>query len=361
MLKSFFNIKYIKFFFLLILFNNFFCHKLISGQELKLSNPTELYEKNNKNSKSYESSYILGPGDELNLEFLGLIDIFSGDYPINPEGFIYLPEINYYKAEGKTVKELEKELEIIYEEFLTEPIINIQIATYKPITFYLKGEVKSPGLYAMPITKNGTSYIFPKLFDAIKKGEGLNNNADISKIEIIRINSKSQGGGRIKTNIDLLDLFYEGKQDLNISIYDGDTITVRKSDKVLKDQLLTVTRSNLTPNEISVIIGGNALNPGVARLKRGTTLVQALTSRGGPKLYSGDIEFMRFNSDGSTTKRVFRYNNKAKINQKNNPILMDGDLINVKRTILGAGVEFTQDIVNPLIYFRGLTTLIKDW
>ena len=71
MLKSFFNIKYIKFFFLLILFNNFFCHKLISGQELKLSNPTELYEKNNKNSKSYESSYILGPGDELNLEFLG--------------------------------------------------------------------------------------------------------------------------------------------------------------------------------------------------------------------------------------------------------------------------------------------------
>tara|TARA_Y100000813_G_C24113832_1_gene329141 strand:- start:13 stop:1098 length:1086 start_codon:yes stop_codon:yes gene_type:complete len=361
MLKSVFNFRFVKFFFLIIVFNNFFFQKLISGQELKLSNPTELYENNDKNSESFESNYILGPGDELAIEFLGLKDIFSGDYPINPEGFILLPEINYYKVEGKTLEELKKDLEIIYEEFVKEPIINIQIITYRPITFYLKGEIKSPGLYVMPIINNGNSNIFPKLFDAMKFGKGLNNNADISNIEIVRINSKSQGGGRIKTNIDLLDLLYEGKQDLNISIYDGDTITIKRSDKVLKDQLLTVARSNLTPNEISVIIGGNALNPGVARLKRGTTLVQALTARGGPKLYSGDIEFMRFNSDGSTTKRVFRYNNKAKINQKNNPILMDGDLINVKRTILGAGVEFTQDIVNPLIYFRGLTTLIKDW
>jgi len=352
------NIKIAKLLFLIILFNSFYYQNLLSDQDFKLS---EKIEKANKDSKTLKTNYILGPGDEVSINFVPIEGVYPENYSIDPEGYISLPEINFYKVEGKTVNELKKDLEEIFEEFVFEPNIDIQIINYRPINFYLKGEVKSPGLYSIPIIKNGRGFIFPKLFDALKLGKGLNNNADISKVEIIRNNSQSQGGGRIKTDIDLLDLFYEGRQDLNIKIYDGDSITVKKSDKVLKEQILTVTRSNLTPNEISVIVSGNAKNPGLVKLKRGTSLVQALTARGGKKLYSGDIEFMRFNSDGSTTKRVFRYNNKAKINQKNNPILMDGDIINVKRTILGAGVEFTQDIVNPLIYFRGLNTLIKDW
>ena len=95
-------------------------------------------------------------------------------------------------------------------------------------------------------------------------------------------------------------------------------------------------------------------------MKRGSSLIQAIASSGGKKLYSGNVEFIRFNDDGTTTKNVFRYNSKAEINSKNNPILMDGDLINIKRTLLGGGAELARDVITPIIYFKGLNTLFSD-
>ena len=84
--------------------------------------------KNKANESEFSSNYILGPGDVLDITFLGL-DIFNGKYPINPEGSINLPELNSYIAEGKTVKEINEELEFLYKEFIIKPEILIFITT----------------------------------------------------------------------------------------------------------------------------------------------------------------------------------------------------------------------------------------
>ena len=144
--------------------------------------------------------------------------------------------------------------------------------------------------------------ILPKLYDALRLGRGFNNKADLTDVEIIRRNPEDKGGGKIKTNINLISLIETGDQTLNIRIYDGDTILIPKTDVPIKDQILKINRSNISPEDITVFVTGNAVSPGAKTLKKGTSLTQAISSSGGKKLFTGNVEFIRFNYDGSTSK-----------------------------------------------------------
>lgn len=304
------------------------------------------------NQPSAKSNYILGPGDGINIIFVGL-ELLNKETKINAEGNIILPEIDLVKAEGKTVEELRHFLIEKYQEYIYDPVIDIEMVSYRPIKIYLLGEVVQPGLYTLisPIE-------LPRLYDALRKGEGFNNKANLEEIEIIRINPSSKGGGKIKTNLNLLSLFNTGDQTVNIRLHDGDIISIPKSNEPIAEQILKINRTNISPEVITVFITGNAITRGPKTLKKGTSLVQALASTGGKKLFTGDIEFIRFNYDGTTSKRTFRYNPNAKINSINNPILMSGDLINVKRTIIGATSEYLREVTTPALSIYGLYNLL---
>ena len=51
----------------------------------------------NKTDNDIKSSYLLGPGDILTIKFKDL-DIYSSRYVIDPEGYLYLPEIKSFFA-----------------------------------------------------------------------------------------------------------------------------------------------------------------------------------------------------------------------------------------------------------------------
>ena len=172
--------------------------------------------------------------------------------------------------------------------FLSFVAIQISIAYYRPVTVFVQGEVRKPGLYTLFYEEGSNSieypgidsglpgfmpsegdpimpiknYTSPKLFDVLKLSSGITNYADISNIQIIRNNSLSQGGGKIKANINFLSLFIDGDQSTNIRLMDGDTIFIPKSPKMLKDQVLSVTQTNLMPDQITVYISGNVNFPG---------------------------------------------------------------------------------------------------
>ena len=50
----------------------------------------------------------------------------------------------------------------------------------------------------------------PKLFDAIKRAGGITRNTDLRNIELVRENTISNGGGKIKTDLDLLAVLTNG-------------------------------------------------------------------------------------------------------------------------------------------------------
>jgi len=338
------------------------------------------YIDNDLNQKK-NNWYILGPGDSIFIDFKN-IPFFSAPFLINKEGLINnLPEIDSIYAKGLTIKELENKLTQKFQKFLFDPSLNISILAYRPITVFVSGEVKRSGIYDFEKGKVETSIVQQgnnnymnkkqlfqeaknmenvRLFDLLKKAGGVTNYADLSNITVIRDNPISQGGGKIKAKVNLLSLLEKGDQDQNIRLQDGDSIFINKGGKMLKDQILSINKSNLSPDQITIYITGNVVNQGPINLEQGASLIQAIASSGGKKFWTGKIVFVRFNSDGETVKSVFNYDPNAPINTKKNPILMSGDIINVRKTILGTTSQVIGEISSPIVGSYGLYKIFTD-
>ena len=119
---------------------------------LTVNNPIKanLYNAHDNNlkekNKLNKTNYILGSGDFLYLVFKGL-DSFSDYYLIDSEGYLYLPELGYYYAEGKIIDELKESLEKDYNKFIKEPEIDIILTNKRTITVSLIGEILDQVIY----------------------------------------------------------------------------------------------------------------------------------------------------------------------------------------------------------------------
>jgi len=88
---------------------------------------------------------VLQAGDKIHVVVFNEPSL-SGDYQIDPGGFISLPLAGTVKAAGLSQKELEKALERAFSsDYLKNPKITIGIAEFRP--FYIVGEVEKPGMY----------------------------------------------------------------------------------------------------------------------------------------------------------------------------------------------------------------------
>lgn len=342
-----------------------------------------------KANENITSEYLLGPTDVLTIKYKTAY-FFTKNYMVNVDGRLDLPEIGKINVEGLTVSELENLLEEKYQSIIKSPEISISISKYRPLSIYISGEIKRPGLYTFSyanlpqinnniefsvpqqgktftkIDKNNSLEMrfreklskepikIPKLFDALKRAGGVSNYADLSSLKIIRKNSNKYGGGNIETTINFIRLLSEGDQSQNIRIFDGDSIIVPKSDNPIKEQIILATNSNLTSDQVTVFITGNVEQAGTAIIPKGSSLIQAIASAGGKKSFTGKIEFIRFNQDGTTEKNIFRYKPNAKINSKFNPILMDGDVVYVRKTVFGKTSSFLREIGNPVLTGYGI-------
>lgn len=332
-----------------------------TNQINRISNSS--FKKND--NETFIDQYILDSGDVLSFYFEGL-EIFSNDYSIDRSGYLNLPEIGLYYVRGKSVSEIISDLNKKYKEFIYEPDLKIDITTFRPIKIFISGEANNPGFYNMnDINEEQTAVsnititlkekkekistvTFPKLFNALKIGGGVTNYADLSKIEVIRKNPIKNGGGRKKAVINLLDLIFNGNQEKNIYIYDDDIINIPKTDKIIKEQFLAINKINLNPKFISVYLSGDVISGGSQAFKKGSSLVQAIASSGGKKLFSGKVEFIRFKNDGDIDRRLIRYDSKAKIDTYKNPLLIEGDIINVKTTPIGVVTTALNEVGSPI-------------
>lgn len=324
-----------------------------------------------KEVDQFPNEYILGPGDLIFLNFTGA-PFLSSTFSVNQEGEINIPELNLVSVSGFTIKELEQLLKDKYKDYIYDPEVKISLLKYRPLQIYIAGEVKRPGVYDfeasfinnnfpgdykdIPKTRVGNIYDaalpfkFHRLDDVFRKAKGITNNADLSKIVVIRANSFSRGGGKIKNQINFLDLIINGDLSKNIRVLDGDTIIVPKSNKKIKDQILSFNKSNLSPDVIEVFVVGNIDNTskGIITLPQGTSLNQAIAASGGKQLLTGNIEFIRFDEKGSKIRRLFKYDPNAPIESKENPLLLEGDIINVQRSLLGKTTKVLGEITSPL-------------
>lgn len=323
-----------------------------------------------------KEAYILGPGDELQIELVNIPEL-SGIFPIGPDGTLYLPRLRSLYVEGLTVDELRYFLTEQYKEYVKDPQIYIQPVAYRAVRVYVGGEIRRPGYYTISGGKNNLldnqdqakltqgnnsenkPDRWPTLFDALRAAEGITPFSNLSMVQVTRKQALSAGGGKIRANLDFMQLVTEGEERVNIRLFDGDSITVARSPKVLRDQLLAASRTNLSPDFIEVFVSGRVHRPGPQELPQGSTLNQAIAGAGGPKLLRGSVEFLRFNSDGTTDRRRFSYNESARNDEFKNPVLMTGDVVRVNDSLFSAGVEVLNEITGPAVGIYSVYSLFK--
>ena len=319
-------------------------------------------------NKTPNSFYILGAGDLLNIEVHKEVESLNGTQVIDGQGFINLPRLKKVYVAGLTLKELTNLLNKEYLKYLKEPDVNLQVIRYRPVKFLIKGEVANPGLHILPGSsfinsegnfKNQNEFIlnsyFPSLIDAIKKSEGITLNADLSKIEITRKNKISDGGGRIKTNLNLLSFLENNNDGQNIRILDEDTITISRSTNPSIISIKKAIQTNLNPKFINVVVSGRVENPGNIKIDKASVLNDAIEIAGGTKIIKGQIRYLRYNNDGSIDKRKFGYSRSAKRGSYSNPYLSSGDIIYIGKGPLAASAEVLNEVTKP---FQSLVTAI---
>jgi polysaccharide export outer membrane protein len=357
-----------------------------SGQAPAVTSP--------QRSRVTYDSYILGPGDSLQIELLDIPEL-SGSFSIGPDGTIYLPRLRALYVEGLTVEELRYFLTEQFKAYVKSPELYVRPIGYRPIRIYVGGEVRRPGYYTLsgqqsigtdltdsdsqPDVASGSaalgagvssrqtslvggassSTLFPTVFDAIRTAQGITPFSDLAAVEVTRKQALSAGGGRIRTKLDFLSLITEGNESQNIRLFDGDVVSVGKSAVVLREQLLKAGQTNLSPQFIQVYVSGRVVTPGGVTLPQGSALNQAVNLAGGTKLLKGKVEFIRFTREGEVDRRVFSYNPNAASASYSNPILMAGDIVRVRDSALSAGIGLLNEVATPFVGVYGLYSIFR--
>ena len=360
---------------------------------------------------SIQDTYILGPGDAVVVELLDVPE-YSGVFTIGPDGTLYLPRLRSVVVEGLTVEELRYFLTQQFSAYVRDPQVFISPAAYRPIRVYIGGEVARPGYYYLSgtqsvselvngisstnpgainlatgqvgatglantadITSNPASQVGPRIlgvkvdatlrlptvFDALRTAGGVTPFSKLSEVSVTRKRPNSSGGGKIRTTLNFLTLVTEGNESQNIRLFDGDTVVVARSPKELREQIIKAGQTNLSPDFFQVYVTGRVRDPGPKVLPQGSSLDQALAAAGGQKLLRGQVEFIRFNRDGTTDKRKFFVGGANPTGSYKNPILMAGDVVRVNDSPLSATVTVLNEISGPAIGVYSLYGLLNNF
>ena len=138
-----------------------------------------------------DQGYQLGAGDKVRIIVFGE-DSLTGEYLVpGGAGKIAFPLVGDITAGGRTVGQLETEIETALKDgFLKEPRVSIEVLEYRP--FFILGEVMKPGEY--PYT-NGLTVL-----NAVATANGFTYRADTHKVYIRRANSVAEQQYQLTTS-----------------------------------------------------------------------------------------------------------------------------------------------------------------
>ena len=207
------------------------------------------------------SDYVIGAQDVLVITVWEHPDL-TGKFSVEGDGTIGFPLIGRTKVAGLTVQQAEQTIhKLLAEGYVKQPQVSIAVEHYRSQQIFVMGEVKSPAGY--PFTGELT------LLEALARAGGVTEKSG-SEILVVR----PAGGANVSgpalpprdgesadvTRIDLTDLQNKGSVAA-LRLRPGDTIFVPKAE--------------------TIFVFGQVTKPGEYPIKKGTTLLQALSLAGG--------------------------------------------------------------------------------
>jgi protein involved in polysaccharide export with SLBB domain len=242
-------------------------------------------------------NYILGPGDELNIDISGELNN-SWTMNINRDGSIVLPYVGNIKLWGKTYSEGKSIISERFKKEFSNIEVNLSLGYLKSVNIFVLGEVTKPGVYDLTFLSNPLAAFF--------QSEGIKKSGSLRKIKYI------SGNGTTQT-IDLYRLFVETKPLPTIQFSSGDMLVVPPIGKV-------------------VGINGEVNRPGIYELEGKEQLSSLIEMAGGllPTAGTKRIKIERITSSGEKITEDLKFQNLNDLESiSKNTKLKNGDLITV--------------------------------
>jgi polysaccharide biosynthesis/export protein len=161
-------------------------------------------------SKSVKSLTIFQPGDAVRIQIWELYQEaqtnlnLSGDYPIDPEGYIIMPLMGEIKVRGLTVYELAQTLQEKLKSYLRNPYVLVRPL----IRLTMQGAFNRPGSYLVDPASS--------FWTLVAQAGGPSANCDLKGMSVER-------GGQVVIK-KLLDSFERGNSLEEMGIESGDQI-----------------------------------------------------------------------------------------------------------------------------------------
>jgi protein involved in polysaccharide export with SLBB domain len=151
----------------------------------------------------------LNPGDGIRISFLDIEDVITGDYYIQPNGLINLPQIGIINTSKKDFKEIKSTIEFRYDSLYKDPHISAN-ALFR---INILGEVTNPGFYYVSDSEKFTAIL--------AFAGGTREDADLGNIKLIR-NYES-------IDLDVETIVQEGSTVTDFGLQSGDQVFVPRT------------------------------------------------------------------------------------------------------------------------------------
>jgi polysaccharide biosynthesis/export protein len=211
-------------------------------------------------SNNFADSYTLGAGDRLRVDIFNVPE-YSGEFYVLGDGAINLPVVGAIPIQGLTVQKASGLLTAYFSRYVKRPIVTISVLAPRPVQFAIAGEVTRAGSYTIPFTAENRK--FPTISQAIQLAGGTTQTANLRQVQIRRAAS-----GRI-VNVNIFDVLQRGNTSQDITLRDGDTIYIARSEGVNAADRLRLSGSNLANQDatVKVAILGEVGKPGTYTLR----------------------------------------------------------------------------------------------
>jgi polysaccharide export outer membrane protein len=160
-----------------------------------------------------EGDYVIGSGDVLNISNWK-DESLTRSVVVLPDGKISFPLIGVFRAAGKTVPELQREIEAEIVKYVPDPLLNVEVREVKSMLIYVIGRVNKPDKFILNSDVT--------VLQALSMAGGLNPFAKKDMIRIIRQNKDKQTVIPFRYD----EVVEDAKLEQNIWLQRGDVVVV---------------------------------------------------------------------------------------------------------------------------------------
>jgi polysaccharide export outer membrane protein len=126
-----------------------------------------------------EPTYPIGPGDILGIS-VWKDEALTKDVVVLPDGVISFPLLGLIHVAGKTVAQLKAELEDKIQQYVPEPVVNVEVKQVNSMVVFVIGRVNLPGAGRLVLNSN------LNVLQALAMAGGLNPFAKRNSIKVFR-------------------------------------------------------------------------------------------------------------------------------------------------------------------------------